>query len=107
MFDTERSRTKQDYASDSLASLITKAVQLGIAEVLEHSSSSLSIPARPDPDRLLSLDEAADLLGVSRPQIDRLVRLFGLPYCRIGAVKRIHRASLLAWAGASHAVEAA
>jgi excisionase family DNA binding protein len=62
------------------------------------------ISAPPPPDRLMSLDDAADYLGVSRPQIDRLVRLYGLPFFRVGEVKRIERAALLDWARASHGV---
>ena len=106
MQNTEKSATKtQDPAGDSLSAIITRAVQLGIAEAL--ATTSLAAPPPPDPDKLLTLDEAADLLNVSRPQIDRLVRLYSMPYCRVGEVKRVHRASLLAWASTSQAVEAA
>lgn len=90
---------------DILTALILDAVSRSVGLALERSGS-FAAPTPPDPDKLLSLDEAADLIGVSRPQIDRLARLFGLPYMRVGAVKRIHRGDLLSWAR-SNATEAA
>lgn len=44
--------------------------------------------------RLLTLDDAANLLGVSRSTVERLIRAGRLPVVRIGRLVRIDEADL-------------
>ncbi len=56
-----------------------------------------SAPFRPD-DRLLSADEAAELLGVSAYTVRQWARERRIPYVPLGRkLKRFRLSSLLAW----------
>jgi len=103
---TNKNSNPLDPAGDSLAAAITRAVALGIDQAL-CQVGSLAAPAAPDPDQMMTLAQVGELLDVSRPQVDRLVRYFGLPFVTIGAVKRVHRYSLLKWTKTNSTVEAA
>lgn len=56
-----------------------------------------SLRGQRDPDRLLNLDEAADLLGVSRRTVDTLVADGELPSLKVRRCRRIPRQSLRAY----------
>lgn len=48
----------------------------------------------------LSVSEAAELLGLSRPTVYKLMRRDDFPVLRIGTRTLIHRAKLEAWVAA-------
>ena len=48
----------------------------------------------------VSVTEAADLLGVSRPTVYKLMRRSDFPVIQVGARKLIHRGQLEEWAAA-------
>lgn len=50
-----------------------------------------------DPDRLLDLDETADLLGVSRRTVDTLVAAGEIPSLKVRRCRRIPRKALSAY----------
>jgi excisionase family DNA binding protein len=81
--------------TDKTRSTITTLLSQ-LSEALREADV-IDAPPIPRDDDLLSLDEARDVLGVSRPQIDLLVRHKGIPYTRVGGRKRILRGELMAW----------
>src|SRR6266545_3269211 len=53
--------------------------------------------AAPSAEALIDRHAAAHFLGISKSQLDKLIRELGLPFHWVGDVKRFDRAELRAW----------
>lgn len=74
---------------------LSPALSRVLSEVLEQLSTGQSVAILPT-DQELTTQEAADLLGVSRPFfIEKVLEAGELPYRRVGKHRRIHLSELL------------
>lgn len=74
-----------------LVQMLRDEVRAAVAEALAEAT-----PARQPPPALLTSDELAQSLKVSRSKLDELVRA-GLPHVRCGATRRFEFDRVLTW----------
>jgi excisionase family DNA binding protein len=65
-------------------------IEAAVAELVEAIRAEVSAAAAPPaPDRLVTVDEAAHLLGLGRTSIYELMASGDLPFVKIGRARRI------------------
>ena len=73
-----------------------------LKEVIRNLEDGRSVVVLPE-ERLLSIQRAADLLGISRPRLVRLMDAGEMPFHSSGKQRRIQVRDLLAYRAARHA----
>lgn len=87
--------------ASALALLRAEPIREALAEVLAER-----LPAQSERPTLLTSDELAESLKVSRSKLDELVRS-GLPHLKVGATRRFEFERVLSWLRSQRAQEAA
>jgi excisionase family DNA binding protein len=68
-----------------------------VSELLSSASDDPPARGRNDPEEVLTLEEAAELLRVTIDAVEEAVISAGLPGRRLGGAWRFSRAAILAW----------
>lgn len=75
---------------------LPRAARAPLLEVLRHVRSGRPVAVVPQAEQLTT-QRAADLLGVSRPFLIRLLEQGAIPFIKVGAHRRVYLRDLLAY----------